>query len=76
MIQKFFAIKEVEKIKAATWISTLFALIIGCGAYGAGSLVHLFFKELPVDPATGKATVDLLDAQSDCDGGAGIFGNA
>lgn len=60
MIQKFFAIKEVEKIKAATWISTLFALIIGCGAYGSGSVVRLFFKELPVDPATGKATVDLL----------------
>jgi SSS family transporter len=60
MIQKFFAIKEVGKIKAATWISTLFALIIGCGAYGAGSVVHLFFKELPVDPITGKATVDLL----------------
>lgn len=60
MIQKFFAIKEVGKIQAATRISTLFALVIGCGAYGAGSVVRLFFSELPVDPLTGKATADLL----------------
>lgn len=60
MVQKFFAIKDKEKIKAARTISTLFSLIIGVGAYGVGSVVHLYFSEVPVDPATGKATVDLL----------------
>lgn len=60
MVQKFYAIKDKEKIKAATVISTLFALIIGLGAYGVGAVSHLFFSELPVEAATGKATVDLL----------------
>ena len=60
MIQKFYAIKDKEKIKAATVISTAFCLIIGIGAYGVGALSHLYFNQLPVDPATGKATVDLL----------------
>jgi len=63
MIHKFFAINEVKRIKAATWISSWFALIIGCCAYGAGAVVHLYFKELPVDPVTGKASVDLLMPQ-------------
>jgi len=60
MAQKFYAIKDKEKIRAATVISTVFALVIGAGAYGVGSVVHLYFSELPVDPATGQATVDLL----------------
>jgi len=63
MVQKFYAIKDKEKIKAATVISTLFCLIIGFGAYGVGAMSHLYFTELPVDPATGKATVDLLVPQ-------------
>jgi len=63
MVQKFYAIKDKEKIKAATVISTLFCLIIGLGAYGVGAMSHLYFTELPVDPATGKATVDLLVPQ-------------
>lgn len=60
MIQKFYAIKDKEKIKAATVISTVFCLIIGIGAYGVGAISHLYFNQLPIDPATGKATVDLL----------------
>lgn len=63
MVQKFFAINDVKKINMATKISTWFALIIGCGAYGAGAVVHLYFKELPIDPTTGKATADLLMPQ-------------
>jgi SSS family solute:Na+ symporter len=63
MVQKFYAIKDKEKIKAATVISTLFCFIIGLGAYGVGAMSHLYFTELPVDPATGKATVDLLVPQ-------------
>lgn len=60
MIQKFYAIKDTEKIKAATVISTLFAFVIGVGAYGVGTVVHLYYDKLPIDPATGKGTVDLL----------------
>lgn len=63
MVQKFCAINDKKKIKAATIVATLFSLIIGMGAYGVGSLSHLFFSELPVDAATGKATVDLLIPQ-------------
>jgi len=60
MIQKFYAIKSKEKIKAATVIATAFSLIVGIGAYGVGAVSHLYFNQLPIDPATGKATVDLI----------------
>lgn len=63
MVQKFYAINDKKKIKAATLVCTLFSLVIGVGAYGVGSLSHLFFTELPVDAAAGKATVDLLMPQ-------------
>jgi len=41
MVQKYYAIKDVKSVKQATVISTLFALIIGCGAYFVGSLSRL-----------------------------------
>lgn len=63
MVQKFYAIKDTERVKAATVISTAFCLIIGLGAYGVGALSHLYFSELPVDPATGRGSVDLLVPQ-------------
>ncbi len=63
MIQKFYAIKDTAKVKAATIISTVFCLIIGLGAYGVGTVSHLYFTELPIDPNTGKGTVDLIVPQ-------------
>jgi len=60
MIQKFYAIKDDNQVKRATIIATAFAFIIGVGAYGVGSIGHLYFDTLPVDPATGQATVDLI----------------
>lgn len=60
MVQKFYAIKDDKQVKRATVIATVFALIIGVGAYGVGSIAHLYFEKLPVDPATGQATVDLI----------------
>ncbi|MDR0851462.1 MAG: sodium:solute symporter, partial [Clostridiales Family XIII bacterium] len=47
MIHKYYAIKEGNSIRIATVISTLFALIIGCGAYFTGSLSHLFIEARP-----------------------------
>lgn len=41
MVTKYYAIKDDNAIKHATWISTLFCLIIGCGAYFTGSLSRL-----------------------------------
>ncbi|MDD4839607.1 MAG: sodium:solute symporter family protein [Clostridia bacterium] len=41
-VHKFYAIKDDASIKRGTIISTLFALIVGGGAYLMGSLVTLF----------------------------------
>lgn len=60
MVQKFYAIKDEEAIRPAMWVSTFFALVITFGAYFTGSLTHLFFDKLPLDPASGKPTPDLL----------------
>lgn len=41
MVTKFYAIRDEESIRRGTVISAAFALIIGCGAYYAGSLGRL-----------------------------------
>lgn len=41
MIGKFYAIKDTASIKRGTIISTIFCLIIGCGAYLIGSASRL-----------------------------------
>jgi len=41
MIGKFYAIKDTAAIKRGTVISTLFCLVIGCGAYLIGSTSRL-----------------------------------
>lgn len=41
MVSKYYAIKDTKSIKKATIVSTMFALIIGCGAYFIGSLSRL-----------------------------------
>lgn len=43
-VHKFYAIKDNDAIKKGTLISTVFALIVGGGAYLMGSLVRLFVK--------------------------------
>ncbi|MFZ5632352.1 MAG: sodium:solute symporter family protein [Bacillota bacterium] len=60
MVQKFYAIRDEKAIKPAMIVATLFALIITFGAYYTGSQARLFFDKLPLDPATGKATPDML----------------
>lgn len=63
MVQKFYAIKDEASIRPATIVATLFALVITTGAYFTGSLTRLFFKELPLDAATGAPNPDLLVPQ-------------
>lgn len=46
MVQKFYAIRDDKAIKAATWVSSLFALIIAFGAYFTGALSRLFSEPL------------------------------
>lgn len=48
MVSKYYAIKDEKSIKEATVISTVFAAIIGCGAYFIGSLARLILNnQLP-----------------------------
>jgi Na+/pantothenate symporter len=47
MLGKFYAIKDNSAIKRGTIISTIFCLIIGCGAYFIGSSSRLILPELP-----------------------------
>ncbi|MDR0424177.1 MAG: sodium:solute symporter [Clostridiales Family XIII bacterium] len=42
MVHKYYAIKDENSIKIATVVSTIFALVIGCGAYLSGSFSRLF----------------------------------
>lgn len=60
MVQKFYAIKSEAAIKPATVVASIFALVVSFGAYFTGATTRLFFDKLPVDPATGQATPDLL----------------
>lgn len=48
MVSKYYAIKDVKSIPKATIISTVFSLVIGCGAYFIGSLSRLVLNnQLP-----------------------------
>lgn len=48
MVSKYYAIKDDRSIKTATVVSTVFALIIGAGAYFIGSLSRLVLNnQLP-----------------------------
>ncbi len=64
MIHKFYAIKDERAIKTATRLSTMFCLVIGGGAYLSGVFGRLFLNnQMPVDPATGAASVDMIMPQ-------------
>ncbi len=45
MVHKYYAIKDEKQIRRGAFITTLFAFMIGCGAYLTGALTHL----LPLD---------------------------
>ena len=70
MIGKFYAIKDTAAIKRGTVISTVFCLIIGCGAYLIGSTSRLVLGgQLPeggIDSVIPALMMEVL--------GNGIFG--
>ncbi|MBP7343293.1 MAG: sodium/solute symporter [Clostridia bacterium] len=47
MVHKYYAIKDESAIKKGTIIATVFAAVIGIGAYLTGSFGHLFFTDIP-----------------------------
>ena len=57
MVSKYYAIKDVKSIKQATIISTVFALIIGCGAYFVGSLSRLVLHGVSLESIGGVDNV-------------------
>lgn len=66
MVNKYYAIKDEKSIKQATVISTLFALIIGCGAYFTGSLSRLVLNNtLPEGGVDSVIPTTLLTALGD-----------
>jgi SSS family solute:Na+ symporter/sodium/proline symporter len=66
MVSKYYAIKDVQSIKKARFISTAFAIIIGCGAYFIGSLSRLVLNnKLPEGGVDSVIPNTLLTALGD-----------
>ena len=66
MVNKYYAVKDVKSIKQAKVISTVFALIIGCGAYFIGSLSRLVLNnKLPEGGVDSVIPQTLLTALGD-----------
>ena len=66
MVSKYYAIKDTKSIPRATIISTVFALIIGCGAYFIGSLSRLVLgNQLPEGGVDAVIPNTLLTALGD-----------
>jgi len=59
MVHKFYAIKDENAIKKATVVSTLFAALIGGGAYFVGAFGRIYLdNQVPV--VNGKANFDMI----------------
>lgn len=52
MVHKFYAIRDERAINKATVISTIFALIVGGGAYFIGVFGRLYMAQMPADVDT------------------------
>lgn len=66
MVNKYYAIKDEKSIKTATVVSTLFALLIGCGAYFVGSFSRLILNnQLPAGGHDAVIPTMLLTALGD-----------
>ena len=64
MIGKFYAVKDTKAIKRGTIISTIFCIVIGCGAYLIGSTSRLILNgQLPeggVDSVIPSVLMEVL----------------
>ena len=70
MIGKFYAIKDTAAIRRGTVISTIFGLVIGCGAYLIGSTSRLILGgQLPEGGIDGVIPAVLMEVLS-----SGTFG--
>ncbi len=58
MVQKFYAIRDERVIRTATWVTTIFAVIIVFAAYLNGAMSHLFFNAPTM--VNGKVDFDRL----------------
>ena len=66
MVSKYYAVKDIKSIHKATVISTVFALIIGAGAYFVGSLSRLVLNnQLPEGGVDAVIPNTLLTALGD-----------
>jgi SSS family solute:Na+ symporter/sodium/proline symporter len=60
-IHKFYTIKDSAAIKRGTVISTIFALVIGGGAYLNGGFAHLFFLAGNPAPAADRVITTMFE---------------
>lgn len=58
MVHKYYAIKDESQIVRGAVITTIFALVIGCGAYFCGGLSHLLPAEELQAAISAKGSVD------------------
>lgn len=63
MVSKYYAIKDDSAVKKATLVSTVFALVIGCGAYFIGSLSRVILSNNPPITASGATDFDSIIPQ-------------
>ena len=60
MVSKYYAIKDEKAIGKATFVSTAFAMIIGCGAYFIGSLSRLILENKAPTLPNGGINFDAI----------------
>ncbi len=61
MVQKFYSIKDEKSVKAATIISTVFAIFVAGGSYFLGAFGRIFVtSEEATNAITGKFSTDLI----------------
>jgi SSS family transporter len=76
MVHKYYAVKDESSIRVATVVSTLFALVIGAGAYFTGALGRLFIPAFEGGAPAVEAGYDgVVPAMLMSALGTGVFPN-
>jgi solute:Na+ symporter, SSS family len=58
-VQKFYAIKDKKSVMRGSVIATVFAVVIGVGAYFNGAFSRLFFPDIPAE-GTGNIVPNMF----------------